>query len=163
MQKVVFLHCTSLPSQGHSFTYQLQGCIQSLRKTTDFQELCIFKPAQPFSRQHQTWVKSVLCLPALWSHEMSQREHFSLFLARKLCCIYFWIRWAGKFIALKLIQSTIVLLPLSWCYFVFLVVFVLGFFNALVLDKTKIHVTIKSCLKTFWALSTGKVLSPSKK
>lgn len=67
--------------------------------------------------------------------------------------------------ALKLIQSTIVLLPLP-----VVVLFCLfggvcfgGFFNALVLDKTKMHVTIKSCLKTFWALSTGKVLSLSKK
>lgn len=108
-----FLLCTSFPSQDHYFTYQLLGCIQSLRETTDFQELWIFKAAQPFSRQHKTWVKSVLCLPALWSHEMSQREHSSLFFARKPCCIYFWIRWAGKFMALKLIQSTIMFLPPS--------------------------------------------------
>lgn len=65
--------------------------------------------------------------------------------------------------ALKLIQSTIVLLPPSvvvlFCLFG---VACLGFFNALVLDKTKMHVTSKSCLKAFWALSTGKVLSLSK-
>lgn len=85
MQEGFFFLCTSFPSQDHYFTYRLLGCIQSLRESIDFQELCIFKPAQPFSRQHQTWVKSAVCLPALWSHEMSQREHFSLFLARKLC------------------------------------------------------------------------------
>lgn len=151
-----FLLCTSFPSQDHYFTYQLLGCIQSLRETTDFQELWIrsFKPAQPFSRQHQIWVKSVVCLPALWSHEMPQRERFSLFLARKLCYVYFWIRWAGKFMALKLIQSTIVLLPPSvvvlFCLFG---VACLGFFNALVLDKTKMHVTTKAAWKLFglWA------------
>lgn len=60
--------------------------------------------------------------------------------------------------ALKLIQLCF-FDCLVWCCFVFLVLFGFGFFNALVLDKTKLYVTSKSCLKTFWALSTGKVLS----
>lgn len=165
--RMVFILCTLFPSQDHYFTYQLLGCIQSLRETTDFQELWIrpFKPAQPFSRQHQIWVKSVVCLPAPWSQEMPQREHFSLFLARKQCCIYFLIRWTGKFMALKLIQSTIVLLLPSVVvlFCLFGVCFGVFFFYDLVLDKTKMRVTSKSCLKAFQALSMGKVLSRSEK
>lgn len=52
--------------------------------------------------------------------------------------------------ALKLIQSIVVLLPLSGVvlFCLFGVVW-FWFFNALVLDKTKMYVTSKSCLKNF--------------